>query len=369
MTATTAPARARVRARARARTPVVFDMRALPRPVVAQWDDLAARVGGASYFRTGTWTESWWSSIASRPRTLVACWHDESGELCAVAAVSHGTETLHGHVPVGVPVVRYAGSGPGDADHCGPVVAGGIPGLHDDVTRWLGRASTHRPFVAAAVAPGGLVPPGAVAVDRTPCPRLVLDGAVPRPGRSSNFRAQLGRYARRLERDGVTFEWLPPGRVDPATTDALLTLHARCRRERGLGTSLDDRHRRLLLACASATSSVCGPAALVARARDRRAVGVLLGFRFQDWFGAYQSGWDERYAEHSIGSVLVAQAITAAATEGVGTFDFLRGDEAYKYRFGATDAYDTTFVVPRGAAGRVLLARAALMEWRRSRRR
>jgi hypothetical protein len=35
-------------------------------------------------------------------------------------------------------------------------------------------------------------------------------------------------------------------------------------------------------------------------------------------------------------------------------FDFLRGQEPYKYRFGATDRVDRSYLVPRGATGALL---------------
>ena len=91
--------------------------------------------------------------------------------------------------------------------------------------------------------------------------------------------------------------------------------------------------------------------------RDEAIVGVLYGFWWQGTFAAYQSGWDPRFARHSIGSVLVLHALERAADEGAHTFDFLRGSEPYKYRFGARDRYDRTWLVPRGAAGALLATR------------
>ena len=48
------------------------------------------------------------------------------------------------------------------------------------------------------------------------------------------------------------------------------------------------------------------------------------------------------------------QSIRLAAAHGVGVFDFLRGAESYKYRFGAIDTYDESFLVPTGASGLAL---------------
>jgi CelD/BcsL family acetyltransferase involved in cellulose biosynthesis len=58
-----------------------------------------------------------------------------------------------------------------------------------------------------------------------------------------------------------------------------------------------------------------------------------------------------------MGSVLMYQAIRFAADAGARVFDFLRGTEPYKYRFGAVDRTDLTWMVPRGPAGVLLSAR------------
>ena len=56
----------------------------------------------------------------------------------------------------------------------------------------------------------------------------------------------------------------------------------------------------------------------------------------------------------SLGSVLLHQAIRMAPPSGVQTFDFLRGDEPYRYRFGAVDSFDHSYLLARGLSGRAL---------------
>jgi CelD/BcsL family acetyltransferase involved in cellulose biosynthesis len=85
-------------------------------------------------------------------------------------------------------------------------------------------------------------------------------------------------------------------------------------------------------------------------------VGVLYGLCWKDVFAAYQSGWDARWARFSMGSVLTHHAIRFAAAHGMRTFDFLRGAEPYKYRFGAVDRCDSTWLVAKGLTGALLTA-------------
>ena len=130
------------------------------------------------------------------------------------------------------------------------------------------------------------------------------------------------------------------------------------------------RHRALLLALSETATRAHGPAAAVARVGPR-IVGVIVGFRWKDTFSAYQSGWDPSYAASSLGSVLLHQAIRMAAQSGVRTFDFLRGDERYKYRFGAVDAIDRSYLLARGLSGHALelelAVRRRIQGFRRSR--
>jgi CelD/BcsL family acetyltransferase involved in cellulose biosynthesis len=174
-------------------------------------------------------------------------------------------------------------------------------------------------------------------------------------GPSPAFIRQLRRFTRRLEREGVRFEWVAPGWVDERLLMTLFELHAHGRARRGGSTFGVDQlafHRRL----AERSGPGRGPAAVVAR-RGEVIVGVLYGFWWQDTFAGYQSGWDPTLARHSMGSVLVMHALERAADEGAHTFDFLRGREPYKYRFGARDRCDRTWLVPRGPAGALLTTR------------
>lgn len=52
---------------------------------------------------------------------------------------------------------------------------------------------------------------------------------------------------------------------------------------------------------------------------------------------AYPRGFDPALEQLSVGSLLVAEALAMAVSEGRRTFDFLRGGEPHKYRWGAVD--------------------------------
>jgi CelD/BcsL family acetyltransferase involved in cellulose biosynthesis len=57
---------------------------------------------------------------------------------------------------------------------------------------------------------------------------------------------------------------------------------------------------------------------------------ALYGFRYRATFCFYQSGFDPRFAQKSVGLVMMGLTIQSAIEESAREFDFLHGDEAYK---------------------------------------
>jgi len=72
------------------------------------------------------------------------------------------------------------------------------------------------------------------------------------------------------------------------------------------------------------------------RVRDQ-FIAAFYGFRQGDRTYYYLSGFDPDFRQYSPGALLVAHAITEAIRERAKEFDFLRGREDYKYRWGAVD--------------------------------
>lgn len=65
---------------------------------------------------------------------------------------------------------------------------------------------------------------------------------------------------------------------------------------------------------------------------------TLFAFEYNNSFLLYNSGYDpDTYRQHSPGWVLTAYTIQYAIAAGLKLYDFMQGDEAYKYRFGAQD--------------------------------
>lgn len=64
---------------------------------------------------------------------------------------------------------------------------------------------------------------------------------------------------------------------------------------------------------------------------DDSLVAGLYGFCKGDRFFYYQAGFDEAWEKYSVGVVLMAACIKKMIREGVKEFDFLRGEDSYKF--------------------------------------
>jgi CelD/BcsL family acetyltransferase involved in cellulose biosynthesis len=82
---------------------------------------------------------------------------------------------------------------------------------------------------------------------------------------------------------------------------------------------------------------------------------VLICFHHKDTASYYQMGWAPDCPIESPGVILLSHSIEQAIAEGLRRYDFLRGDEAYKFRWTNTWTEQTTLLI-----GCSLSARAAI---------
>jgi CelD/BcsL family acetyltransferase involved in cellulose biosynthesis len=332
--------------------------------LVERWRRLAAVAGATSYFVSPDWVLGWWETLGAGADAEVAVWRSPSGELEAVVALARTRQRLHRRLPLPVTAWTNLGGGPGAADHCGWPVR---PRWVSDVRAWIAAKAAEAPLLLSALDPetgGPLVPGEARRVASSACPRLEIPAEGQTPPFSSSFRKQLRAYARKLERRDVKFRWVACQEMDEELLETLFHLHERRWSDSGRTSSFDRTkaglHRRLIARAGPGR----GPAMVLAE-QDGRAVGALYGFCWRDVFAYYQTGWEPEWADANLGTVLVSEAIRLAGLAGARVFDFLRGAESYKYRFGATDRVDGTWLVARGIGGRALDLRYRLAERRR----
>jgi CelD/BcsL family acetyltransferase involved in cellulose biosynthesis len=300
----------------------------------ARWDELAVRSG--NIFSTPEWVDAWWRHLgAGNESDLFSL--AEGDEVVGVAAIARG--------PVGpVKAARFAGYGPADA--MGPACAAErLP----EAMRALAGADLGAPVLLAERLPADAAGPPFVPFGREASPIVDLGGDWDAylAGKSSNFRSQVRRKERKLIREhGLTYRLADAAGLD-ADLDVLFRLHERRWDESGSGAFAGARagfHREF-----AATALERGWLRLwMAEVGDGEPVAAWYGFRFagEEWY--YQAGREPEWDRSSVGLVLLAQTMRAAAEEGVDTYRLLRGDDSYKDRFATGDAPVVTLAAGRG---------------------
>lgn len=175
-----------------------------------------------------------------------------------------------------------------------------------------------------------------LATSGEPAPVLPLPAAVPRP------MAQALAYARRRATREAAAAVLQARGIEEASAllDALEALHAARWSRRGEAGVLRAGGVLPWLRAALPGLLHDGLLRLLGLRLHGRIAAVLLALadppgwpqrRWSYWIG----GFDPALAALSPGTLLVGAAIDAATAEGCAAFDFLRGDEPYKRRWGA----------------------------------
>lgn len=151
------------------------------------------------------------------------------------------------------------------------------------------------------------------------------------------LRHNLSYYRHKLSQSGeVTFEQAIEDNF-AELFDALINLHlARWSMNDMTGVLFADDVKRFHRDAARDLLTH-GALRLYGLCLDGSIIACLYGFHHARCTYYYLSGFDPEFAQYSPGTILVAHAIQEAIREGATAFDFLRGREDYKYRWGAVD--------------------------------
>jgi CelD/BcsL family acetyltransferase involved in cellulose biosynthesis len=308
----------------------------------SEWRDLLADSAGDTMFLTWEWMHTWWTHLGRSHRL-------------AVMTVRRG-ERLMGLAPFAVrrwrpgsldllPRLEFLGSGDVGSDYLDVIVRRGAeaPVMHALADALASRPQlVHLPQLAAAGAEAvRLVDrlqqqgwrPRVARVDV--CPYIPLEGhtfesylATLGASHRYNFRRRL----RQLERaHRLRFERIADEARRREVLPTLVALHNGRWAQRGGSTAF---HAPELVAFHDALSQLLlarGWLRLFVLSLDDRPAAVLYAFAYGGKLYFYQSGFDPAHARTSVGLVTMGLSIKAAIEEGLGEFDLLHGDEAYKF--------------------------------------
>jgi len=165
------------------------------------------------------------------------------------------------------------------------------------------------------------------------CPALPLGKGrgldVVAPALRKEIEYQRRRVARELGLEQVALS-------ADAASEALAALHRARWAQRGQTGVIGDATEQFLRAATRRLA--LGRMLMATGVRiGRELAAIALGIVDRDCLRYYLGGFSPAHERRSPGLLAIAAAIEEASTRGLEWFDFLRGSEHYKYRFGAQD--------------------------------
>lgn len=297
----------------------------------ALWDCSPA----ATPFQSPAWLLAWWRQFAPGDLRTIAVWDDDRLVGLAPFYLEQGSQGAR-LLPVGISLSDYL-----DVlvdPHCEDDAAARIveQALQIPWHSWEFEELGPEARAWTLPCPAGLAETEA---RQSACPLIALGGGADLTGCvPARRRRQLRRAhasARRRGRSEIICDVEPHGFLDH-----LFRLHAKRWQSNGEAGVLADRkvqdvHRQSLPDLAARGIARC----YLIRIGEEIAAAYY-GFVHARRAYAYLGGFDPTFSEESPGSMLIGHAIAEALREGAAEFDFLRGQEAYKYSWGAADRWN-----------------------------
>ncbi len=303
----------------------------------AAWNALHARIRLRAPFLGWTWHDEWVRAFAAGSRLELWQVTEDDGTLVALlplVAVDAATSRFVGGADVSDYLDLICVAGREEEAWTALLAARGASAPVWELHAVPGGSPTVRALPGLAAAAGLTVD---VAVEER-CP--ILD---PLPsswetylaGLTGKQRHELTRKIRRLEREA------PDARVTAAVApaavarrlDDFLVLHRLSRV--GKARFMDDRMEGFFRGVITALAGGQGARIWLLDA-DRGPIAAFVTLEWNGTVGLYNSGFRPECAALSPGLVLLAHVVRDAIERGKQRFDFLRGEERYKYDFGPT---------------------------------
>ena len=319
------------------RAEILTDFDALAR-LEADWWALFARIPSATPFSSPAWLLPWWRTFASGALWTVTVRQD--GRLvglacCYIEEGAHGRRLL----PVGIGLSDYMDILV-DPDHvveAGAALGDAIGAGRSSFDRWSAEDASEGAAILSIADPKGwrsqVTAQSACPVLALPVSPETLDVVIP-PGKHRKWRMAQNRVARRSWSLVAT----TAGTL-AADLAQLFRLHGERWQSKGEAGVLAHADVRRFHEAAAPALLAAGLLRLMTLRIDEAVAGVYYGLQSRDRTYAYLGGFDPAFGFESPGTLLVGAALKDAVAAGACEFHFLRGQEPYKYEWGAADRW------------------------------
>lgn len=309
-------------------------------PLRADWDRLLHQSRADTIFLTWEWQELWWRVLglpsSARPHLLTVRAGDELVGLAPL--VAHGSSL---HFAGGEEIADFLDlfALPGHEAELAAAVLDHLEREPWETEPWetidlrnLRADSLGLTYLAPEARRRGL----RVEVEQedvSPALALPASWEAYQAGLSKKDRHELRRKLRRLHSAGEA-RWYFVADAGPADVADFIRLHRLS--DESKADFMTDEMGRWFHAIVERFAPG-GTLRLYFLDLDGVRVAATILFDYGDQFLLYNSGYDPDYARLSVGLALKAYCIHDAIAAGRGVFDFLQGNEPYKYDLGAVD--------------------------------
>ncbi|HWU41275.1 MAG TPA: GNAT family N-acetyltransferase [Candidatus Acidoferrum sp.] len=309
-----------------------------------EWDALLDRAPTGNIFLTFDWLQTWWRHYG-RNRCLDILAAYEGRELVGLAPLMTEDRRLGGLTVFR----RVAFLGTGISDRLDMLLA---PGLEEAILeafliylmgqRWdvVDLQEVPEESVTAKLLPE-LLQPLARQVEVTQqsvCPviKLMGDPEAYFNTLGGDLRHNLRRYGRRLKAEhAVTVEFVKGGSRLNEDMQAFLGMYRKSFQERPNTLEFVGDTFAAFRQDVAVPLAASGNLLLVLLRIDGTVAAGELCFPYRGTCYRYNCCYDPTWKEKSLGTLLLGDVIRHAITIGCHEYDFLRGDEPYKYQWGA----------------------------------
>lgn len=311
----------------------------------SDWWPLWSKIPAATIFQTPAWIVPWWKVFGPGEFCSIAIYHD--ARLAALAPLWLECAEVVRLLPIGI----------GHNDYCDVLLDPDCPPaarILADACQSVNWHVCEFPELMAGACAGDLPAPGACSCETVsasiapvleiPAHARELSGIIPRMQHRNIRQARTAAN----QRGTVEISAACGGDAQEFLAD-LIRLHTARWESRGeRGVFADPRvaqfHSSALPGLVQA-----GLLRMYRLSIGAETAAVYYGFFDHSRSYAYLAGYDPQYADCSPGSLIIAHAISEAMREGAREFHFLRGEEAYKFAWGATRRCNHTRRFLRGS--------------------
>lgn len=353
------------------------------RALEEDWRRLFAECAANNYFSSWEWADCWWQAYGKSHELFVLACRDADGKLAGVAPLYKASEKRDAGLQLRT--LRWIGDGSDDADGFGIVVS-------EISAREVIQSTLD--FIAAKKEGWDLLALNSMREESSVARELVSQtrerGWAASAQRTSHLEVELpsrwDEYLRSLSAK-VRQTWNRKNRrvaqdfavrlrkSEPlqATRDleTVFMLHQKSWNAKGMQGKFADNRRKNFYRMLTEKASQSGSLDLWLLELDGVPRAARLGFRVGKTRHAMAAAMDPEFARYGVGTIVEAMVLKECIAQGVETYDFLAGEDAYKTECGVTRRryLNLTVARPRTRAALWMTAANSISEgkeWMRS---